>query len=333
MSQHPAYLPALVSEAGINRNSIRCVEPIGNGVTNRTSLVVLQDETRYIVREYEWPYATSDNLRRLEKECYLHNLLLRHDVPVTAMLARLDDDGARAVLMEYKPGHLLGNVVESLSDAQRDQAWRAVGAALRKVHSIRLPESCPGVIVGKCVQPFEEGSWGDFHHHQAVQHASNLLKRDLGKRFDLASMKRVLKQAIPVLNNRPLVLLHNDPHPWNVLVNETAGRWRCSAWLDWEYAWAGDPAWDLARLDLFRLKPIGPTPAALFEGYGEVPKDPERTIYELSIYLWMANQYLEGEVDEERVLMPTYEAAMRYLGRIDEAVERIDRALEMPGWK
>jgi len=58
------------------------------------------------------------------------------------------------------------------------------------------------------------------------------------------------------------------------------------------------------------------------------PKDPERTIYELSIYLWMADQYLDGEVDEERVLMPTYKAAMQYLGRIDEAVKRIDRALQ-----
>ena len=328
MSQHPAYLPALVSEAGINRNSIRCVEPIGNGVTNRTSLVTLQDDTRYILREYAWPYASGDNLHRLEKEFYMHDLLLKNGVPVPAIVAKHDDD-AQAVLMEYKPGRLLGDVVGSLSDVQRDQAWRSVGAALRKVHSIRLPDSCPGVIVGDRVQPFEEGSWGDFHYHESVRHASNLLKRDMGLRFDLASMKRVLKQAIPVLNERPLVLLHNDPHPWNVLVNEAVGYWECSAWLDWEYAWSGDPAWDLARLDLFRLKPIGPTPAAFFEGYGIAPKDPEKTIYELAIYLWMADQYLDGEVDEERVLMPTYEAAMRYLGRVDEAVVKIDGALEL----
>ena len=112
-----------------------------------------------------------------------------------------------------------------------------------------------------------------------------------------------------------------------MLVHEVDGQWRCSAWLDWEYAWSGDPTWDLARLEIFRLKPIGPTPAAFYEGYGIVPNDPEWSIYELSIYLWMANQYLDGEVDEERVLMPTYEAAMRYLGRIDGVVERIGRAL------
>ncbi len=327
MSQLPEFLPSLLAEVGNSRDSIRSVEPLSTGVTNRTSLVILQDDTRYILREYEWPYATRDDLRRVEKELYLHDLLQKHDIPVPAIFTHLDDESERAVLMEYKPGHLLGNMVGILTDEQCAQAWRDVGAALRRVHAIHLPDRCPGLIVGERIQPYEEGSWGEFHYHQAVRHAENLLKRDSGLRFDLASMKRVLKQAVPLLNERPLALLHNDPHPWNVLVHEEAGQWGCSAWLDWEYAWSGDPTWDLARLEIFRLKPIGPTPAAFFEGYGNAPQDPERTIYELSIYLWMADQYLEGEVDEERVLMPTYEAAMRFLGRVDETVERIGRAI------
>ena len=327
MSQLPAFLPGLLAEVGQSRSSIQSVEPLNTGVTNRTSLVRLQDDTRYILREYEWPYDTDDDLQRVEKELYLHDLLLKHDVPVPAIVAHHDEESGRAVLMEFKPGQLLGNMVGSLTDGQRAQAWRDVGAALRKVHSIQLPDHCAGLIVGERIQPFDEGTWGDFHYHQAVRHAESLLKRIPELRFDLSSMKRVLKHAIPPLNERPLVLLHNDPHPWNVLVHEVDGQWRCSAWLDWEYAWSGDPAWDLARLEIFRLKPIGPTPAAFCEGYGIVPNDPEWSIYELSIYLWMANQYLDGEVDAERVLMPTYEAAMRYLGRIDGVVERIGRAL------
>ena len=330
MSQPPAILPGLLAEAGQSRDSIRSVEPLSTGVTNRTSLVKLRDDTRYILREYEWPYDTDDDLQRVEKELYLHDLLLNHGVPVPAIVAHHDDESGRAVLMEFKPGQLLGNIVENLTDGQRAQAWRTVGAALRNVHSIQLPDHCAGLIVGKRIKPFEEGSWGDFHCHQAMRHAESLLKRDPQLRFDLASMKRVLKQAVPLLNERPLVLLHNDPHPWNVLVHEEAGQWRCSAWLDWEYAWSGDPIWDLARLKIFRLKPIGPTPPAFYEGYGNEPKDPEWLIYELSIYLWMADQYLEGEVDEVRVLMPTYEAAMRDLERIDDVVDRIGRTIGMP---
>ncbi len=322
-----SIIATLLQSAGIEQ-TVHGVEPINTGVTNRTSLVTLKDDTRYILREYDWPYSTSDNLHRLEKELYLHDLLLKYDVPVPSIVAHLDDGRMCAVLMEYKPGQLLGNVVDTLTEVQRDQAWRATGTALRKVHSIQLPEGCSGVVIGERVQPFEEGSWGEFHFHQAIQHASHLLKRDSGLRFDLASMKNVLKQAVPLLNESPVVLLHNDPHPWNVLVHEVAGHWTCSAWLDWEYAWAGDPAWDLVRLDLFRLKRIGPTPDAFYEGYGALPREPNRSIYEMAIYLWLANQYLDGEVDEERVLMPTYEAAMRYLEQIDESVERIGVEIE-----
>ncbi len=328
MSQYPASLTTLLHKANIKCGGIRCVDPVNSGVTNRNSLITLQSGSRYILREYDWPYPTSDNLHRFEKELYLHDLLLKYDVPVPSIVANYDDGSNCAVLMEYMPGQLLGNVVDTLTEVQRAQAWRAAGTALRKVHSIRLPDGCSGVIVGERVQPFEEGSWGDFHFHQAIQHANHLLKRDLGLRFDLASMKSVLKQAVPLLNESPVVLLHNDPHPWNVLVHEAAGRWTCSAWLDWEYAWSGDPVWDLVRTDLFRLKRIGPAPDAFYEGYGAFPREPNRSIYELSIYLWMANQYLDGEVDGERVLMPTYEAAMRYLEQIDESVARIGIEIE-----
>ena len=122
MSQLPAYLSTLVSEAGISLNSIRCVEPFGDGVTNRTSLIVLRDDMRFILREYAWPYASGDDLRRLEKELYLHDLLLKYGVPVPAIVARHDDGSTRAVLMEFKPGQLLGNVVDDLPETPRAEA-------------------------------------------------------------------------------------------------------------------------------------------------------------------------------------------------------------------
>ena len=84
-----------------------------------------------------------------------------------------------------------------------------------------------------------------------------------------------------------------------------------------------NPTWDLVRMDLFRRKPIGSTPDAFWEGYGAVPREPERSIYELHIYLWMANQYLDGD----RQLMPTYAAAMRYVERLDEVVQTLKRQI------
>jgi len=43
----------------------------------------------------------------------------------------------------------------------------------------------------------------------------------------------------------------------------------------------------------------------------------------MHISLWMANQYLKGD----RHLLPTYEAAMTYVDRFGEAVQRIHRWL------
>ncbi len=85
----------------------------------------------------------------------------------------------------------------------------------------------------------------------------------------------------------------------------------------------GDPIWDLVRMDLFRRKPIGPTPEAFWEGYGRSPSEPERSVYEMHIFLWMANQYL----NEDRQLLPTYEAAMSYVHQLDRVVKGIRRVL------
>ncbi len=288
--KHGGSMPviaSLLASAGITQ-TVRLVVPINVGVTNRTSLVTLQNGPQYILREYRWPYSSPDDLQRLSKEKYLHDLLLKNGVPVPAVLAEYDDKNSSALLMEFKPGTLLGDVVSTLDEDERVQAWRATGAALRGVHSIRLPEERSGVIVGERVEPFDEGSWADFQIHQVLRHAENLHKRESGVQIELSKLENALTQAAPALAASSTVLLHNDPHPWNVLVHNENGPWTCSAWLDWEYAWSGDPDWDLVRMDLFRLKPIGPTPDAFYEGYGSFPQEPNRSIYELSIYLWMA---------------------------------------------
>ena len=164
-------LDLLLSNAGITASVAGCENVSTSGLTNRTAVVTLADGSRYVLRQYSWPHESPDDLDRLRKEIYLHELL-----------------------------------------------------------------------------------------------------------------------------------------------------WVCSGWLDWEFAWVGDPTWDLVRMDLIRTRPIGPSPQAFYDGYGKEPGEPYRSIYELSILLWMANQYLDGD----RFLMPTYEAAMRYVEELRSEVDRID---------
>jgi aminoglycoside phosphotransferase (APT) family kinase protein len=194
---------------------------------------------------------------------------------------------------------------------------------LARIHGIRIGDgSQAGVIAGRSVRPFAEGSWGRWQLANAVTHATTVAARG-DFPVDPGRVKRVYGRAVPLLDRRPVRLLHNDPHPWNILVDQQGSRWHCTGWLDWEFAWAGDPAWDVARLDIFRLKDIGPTPESFIIGYG-APRAPiVSALYEFAIMLWMSNQAAAGDM----LLLPTYRRAHQYLATADETLARLDQEL------
>ena len=320
----------LLRQAGIQQ-AVRDIQPVGHqGITNHVSLITMQDGARFIVRHYQWPWDAPD-LKRLQKERSVHALLQRVGVSVPAILAHLERAGQSLALMEYVPREVLGDIAPSLSKGASRQAWQSCGQMLRRAHTLSYPAGTYGVIVGNHIQPFaghyswedEAPTWGRSQIHMILDHFHHLS----AQRPDLAPLdqevRSTLAQALPFLNRTPPTLLHNDAHPWNVLVRSVDEHWQCSAWLDWEYAWVGDPNWDLVRMDLFRRHPIGATPDAFWDGYGRAPAEPERSVYEMHIYLWMANQYLQGD----RHLLPTYAAALTYVGRFAEAVRSIHRWL------
>src|SRR5579872_35455 len=150
---------ALLHQAGIKR-AVRNIQPITNkGITNHISLITLQDGARFILRQYQWPWEEHD-LNRLQKEQHVHALLHRVGVPVPAILAHSERPGQSAVLMDYMPGEVLGDISPCLSDDERRQAWRSCGQILRRAHAISYPAGTYGIIVGDHIQPFaEHSSW------------------------------------------------------------------------------------------------------------------------------------------------------------------------------
>lgn len=318
MQESSLPLFTLLRRAGIE-SPVTSIEPIKEGITNYVSLVKLQNGFRFILREYRWPHSAGDDLKRLQKEVFLHNLFQTYDVRAPRIIATAEDNGVEAILMEFVLGDALGDVLRNVPEDEQRHAWQVCGEALRKAHSIHFPESTAGVIVGNMVRSFSEGSWGHFHLKNTLHHARKILEKRPDIQIDLESLESILTMAVPVLNNITPVLLHNDPHPWNVLVRKVEGKWICTAWLDWEYAWVGDPTWDLVRMEIFRVKSVGSTPPEFYEGYGAFPSEPHRSVYELAIYLWMYNQYLDGD----RTLMPTYEAAMKYMAQVDLSIQKL----------
>jgi aminoglycoside phosphotransferase (APT) family kinase protein len=287
------------------------------GSTNR-NWIVSDGSERYFLREYRWPFGGDDDLDRPEKEAWLGDLLRGRGVPAPRVLYRTVVNGSAFSLFTFLPGRHLGDLPTGCGPA-----WESAGQVLARIHSIRIGDGRQaGVIASRSVRPFSEGGWGRWQAANAVGHAMAVAERG-DYPVDPDHVGQVYRKAISILDSRPVRLLHNDPHPWNILVDRENSRWRSTGWLDWEFAWAGDPAWDIARLDIFRLKDIGPTPGAFDLGYGSHRVPVVSELYEFAIMLWMSNQAAAGD----RSLPATYRAADAYLSMADETLTRLDRSL------
>lgn len=169
----------------------------------------------------------------------------------------------------------------------------------------------------------EAETWGHWIMHLLL-HTARHLHDHHRVPFDAERLKRVAEAAIPLLNDHTPCLLHNDPHVWNVLVADLGSGWTCTGWLDWEYAWVGDPTWDLSRLDLWRIKPIGATPDGFWQGYGATPKEPNASVYRMSLCLWQVDEHL-NHPDVE--VSPTQMTALAYVEELDGHVAALDAAI------
>jgi Ser/Thr protein kinase RdoA (MazF antagonist) len=309
-------LTAQAAGIGIRRFSTSLMS--GAGSTNRTWIVQAEDGSRYVLREYRWPHPSPDDLGRPEKEAWLGELVRSHGVPAPCQLSRVPVDGGVVAMYQWLPGLLLGDI-----PATYPSAWRSAGEMLARIHSVKVSSSdSAGVIVGRHVLPFPEGSWGQWQLENALWHSALVARRGIYA-VDPERVRRLYARAVPLLDSRPVRLLHNDPHPWNILVDAVRGGWRVTGWLDWEFAWSGDPAWDIARLDIFRLKDIGPTPEAFATGYGEPRVPIVSELYKFAIMLWMSNQDAAGD----ELLRLTYRHAHEYLSRADSMLSRLERAI------
>lgn len=158
----------LLESLGIS-DSIAELSPLTAGLTN-TSWKVATGGKKYVLRQY--PSPEIDSLDRLRKEPYLHRLLDEAGVPVAKILASSpDNDGA--VLLEFIEGELLGEVSSRLSNEDRERAWATSGEALRKAHTIEIPDATHGVIEGDSVSPVCD-SWGEWQMENVLDHARSL---------------------------------------------------------------------------------------------------------------------------------------------------------------
>ncbi|MGH2377226.1 MAG: phosphotransferase family protein [Candidatus Limnocylindria bacterium] len=301
----------MLAACGI-RERFTAVRPCAGGITNANYAVTLEGGSRVLLRSYRWPHSEPD-LERGRKEAFLHDLLLRSGVRVPRVHG-VSNEGD-CIVMEWIEGHRLRDVAGT-QDGPLSVAWEDAGAALRRAHELRPFDYQAGVIVGTHLEPFSE-VWGEHHASLIRGHARTL--RRLG-RITEGQLGRI--DATAAVASRVLEmddhahLLHNDPHGGNVLVRKDGSRWRLAAWLDWEYAWMGDPEWDLARFEIFTRAQVGAVNEAFWAGYGRRPDPRKLPFYELHAMVWF------GSLQKRR---PTVlvEAARDYLRDLDRHLDQL----------
>lgn len=313
---------ALLAEAGFPEQFKRA-SLFDGGWTNKNWLVELTSGKLCVLRQYRWPHESPD-MRRVEKEIYLHRILLNAGVPVPAVLAgRTENEGA--LLLEHVPGKVLGDVTKELPAEASRAAWRDCGEALRKVHTVQFAEGEFGVIVGNRVEQPAADSWANWRMHNLLHHARELNDTH-GLRMPIDELGSVLEDALPRFDVFQPCLLHNDAHVWNVLVDTNSTGCRCTGWLDWEYAWVGDPNWDLARTDIWRIRDIGATPESFWDGYGALPDEPHFTFHQMSLYLWIANEQLSTPTLHPS---PSHQKALEYVTDFAHQLCRLRQKIDL----
>jgi aminoglycoside phosphotransferase (APT) family kinase protein len=297
--------------------------PLGVSTSSVWALDV--SDGTYVVR---WRLDGDSQLAR--KEAYLSGLLRRHAVPAPETLAvpapetlavAVGEHGV-ATLSTRLPGIRLDVATETLTEDERRRAWRGAGEALRRAHEVAFPQA--GEIVGDRVEPFPV-PWGEWATEGLADDLRWLQAAVGGAPVAPARLERVAAAARRALRGAPVRLLHNDALPQNVLVAPGPGGWRCTGWLDWEFARAGDPLWDVATLD---FRPAGLVPEAFYAGYGAAPPEPQASVYELLMATWRTRAELEG-LGAWR--WPPQAARLAYLRELPARLARLAGVLGVPG--
>jgi aminoglycoside phosphotransferase (APT) family kinase protein len=155
------------------------------------------------------------------------------------------DAGPRPfLLLSHCAGRTLAGALADPSPTHRHaRAGRTVGEALARLHAIEMPRL--GFLDASLEVPEPMAGLRSAWRRYLDEQLEGLAGRRLGSRREplMRLVDRDLDRLAP-LEGRA-VLLHGDAKPTNVRVDRTG---RLTGLLDWEFAWAGPPLFDLGQM-------------------------------------------------------------------------------------
>lgn len=206
-------------------------------------------------------------------------LLETHRLPAPRLLS----SAGNASLYEFAPGQPLGDLVELGTVTRED--WERVGDAYRQVHQVAFPRRLsgdvePDVILLRPGDPVAE-------QHAILDRVEARLRETMPSVAAwLPAVHDQVDAAAPTLCGAPTSLLHGDVDLRNILVAPSG-----ATLLDWDTPMVGDPARELALLDMHAsLANEQGLPRSFYDGYGRGPFEPNTSIFRITGTLsWLAS--------------------------------------------
>jgi aminoglycoside phosphotransferase (APT) family kinase protein len=199
------------------------------------------------------------------------SILEMHRLPTPRLLSSVGN----ASLYEFPSGRTLGDMVELDRDNADD--WAKAGQAYRRVHEVVFPrrldgDVAPDQIVLRPIDPVAE-------QHAVLRRAADRLAELLPEASQsLPDLHHLIDSAGTWLYAAPTSLLHGDVDLWNTVIDPSG-----ATLVDWDAPMVGDPARELALLDMHASLINGKgLPRAFYNGYGRGPIEPNTTIYRIT---------------------------------------------------
>ena len=209
------------------------------------------------------------------KEARALRFLTGHGVDISPRMLAFRESapalgGRPCLVSSLRPGKTLTVLDAELTDAQRHELYRQLGAVLRRLHAI--PADGYGYINGEILDPVPDNA----------AHMARILDRDLGAFRENTAEPALAEKLTTHVAERASVFAecprpaycHGDVHEPNLLAElADDGTYSLTGLLDPGNMHAGDPLTDLVRLDAFSMNGDAAKIAGLLSGYGVTASD------------------------------------------------------------